>query len=84
MGTVPGLILASFHLTKMLCGLEISAKILDEGFELGRIEQKSHGCLARFEFLVGYNDHQRYILFDFVRAEISAKIFAQDKWGVFQ
>lgn len=54
-------------------------EILDEGFESGRIQQKGHGRLAGFEFLVGYDDHQREILFDFVRAEISAKMFPRDK-----
>jgi hypothetical protein len=67
----------------MLGGFEISAKILDEGFESGRIQQEGHGCFSRFELVVGYDDHQRCSFFDFVRAEISAKIFTRNKWEVF-
>jgi hypothetical protein len=41
----------------MLGGFEINAKLLDEGFELCRIQQVLHGCLSGFELLVGYNKH---------------------------
>jgi len=34
---LPGIILESLLLKKMLRGLEIDAKLLDEGFESGRI-----------------------------------------------
>jgi len=35
-------------------------------------------------FLWGIATIRRSVLFNFVRAEINAKIFAKDKWGVFQ
>lgn len=84
MNAVFWIILESFFLAEMLCAFEVSTKILDEGFESGRIQQKGHSVCVGFEFLVWDDDHQRHILFNFVRAEISAKIFAQDKWEVFQ
>lgn len=57
MNTLPVFILKSFFSKLMLGGLEICAEILDEGFESERIQQVAHGCLAGFEFLVGYDEH---------------------------
>jgi hypothetical protein len=37
MDTIPGIIFESFFLKLMLGGFEINAKLLDEGFESGRI-----------------------------------------------
>lgn len=41
----------------MLGAHEVSAKLLDEGFESGRIQKVLHGCLAGFELLVGDCEH---------------------------
>jgi len=57
MNTLPGIILASFHLTEMLGGVEISAKLLDEEFESGRIQQEAHGVCVGFELLVRDGEH---------------------------
>lgn len=57
MNTVPGVILESLLLKEMLGGLEVYAKFQDEGLESGRIQQKGHGRLSGFEFLVGDCEH---------------------------
>jgi len=57
MNAVPGVILEPFLLTLMLSGLEISAKLLDEEFESGRIQQEAHGVCVGFELLVRDGEH---------------------------
>ena len=47
----------------MLRAPEVCAKIQDEGLESGRIQQEGHGCLSRFEFLMGYDEHGWCLLF---------------------
>ena len=66
---VPGVVLESLLLKLPLSGFEISAKLLDEGFESCRIQQVLHGRLAGFEFLVGYGEHGGGLLWMFVRSE---------------
>ena len=69
MNTVPGVFLEPFHLKNMLGALEISAKLLDEGFESGRIQQEGHGVCVGFELLVGDGEHVVCLLWMFVRSE---------------
>lgn len=69
MDTVPGVVLASLLLKEMLGGLEICAKILDEEFESGRIQQEGHGVCVGFELLVRDGEHVVCLLWMFVRSE---------------
>ena len=70
---LPGIILESLLLKKMLRGLEIDAKLLDEGFESGRIQQVGHGIRVGFNFLRGYDEHGRRLLWLFVRSQGGTK-----------
>jgi hypothetical protein len=74
----------------MLRGFEISAKILDEGFESVRIQKVGHGCLTGFEFLEGYGGHGWCLLWEFVRSERGeetenlGKVVFRRVYGVFR